>query len=133
MKTRFLLAPLLLLPGCATAPQPFSPVSEISYSAIGQDPFWTLAIGDDSIVLTRGTVGSGSRLKSVAYPRVMPRTVDGVTRWESGDGTGVIAVEARPGPCTGSRGVRYRDQVTVSLSGIQLQGCGGRIASKGGR
>ena len=135
MKTAFLIPPLLLLAGCATTHKPYSPVHQVSYSAIGQDPFWTLTIGDDSIVLTRGADSGNQRgqLASYSYARVLPRTVGEVTRWESGDGTAVIAVEARRGPCTGSRNMRYADRVTVSLSGVQLHGCGGPIVPRGSR
>jgi uncharacterized membrane protein len=125
MKAAIPLA-LLALAGCATSRAPFSPVSQVDYSAVGHEPFWMVTIGDDSIVLTLGAQpGTEGRLSSHRFARVLPNVTDGVTRWESGDGTAAIAVEARPGPCTGSRGRRYRDQVTVSLSGRQLDGCGG--------
>ena len=131
--------PLLLaalLAGCATDAPPFSPVAQVAYSAVGQDPFWMVTIGDESIVLTLGAAGDEdgkARLSSHEFPRVLPRTTDGGTRWQSGEGTAVITVEARPGPCTGSRGTRYRDSVTLSLSGRQLSGCGGRLLRRGGR
>ena len=35
-------------------------------------------------------------MSSASYPRVLPREVDGARRWESGEGTQVIAIEARP-------------------------------------
>jgi uncharacterized membrane protein len=135
MRTLSLLPPLLLLAACAAEREPFSPVHQVSYSAVGENPFWSLAIGDDAIVLTFGSNSRPGRgaLESVRYPRVLPRTVNGVTRWESGEGTAVIAVEAQPGPCTGSRGVRFEDRVVVRLSGRQLNGCGGRILSRGAR
>ena len=97
---------LLALAGCATpATTPFSPVRDFQYGALGHDPFWMVAIGNDQIVL--------------------PREVDGARRWESGEGTQVIAIEARPADCTAG-GRRYEDRVTVTLSGRMLQGCGGR-------
>jgi hypothetical protein len=66
------------------------------------------------------------------YPRTLPRTVDGVRTWESGDGTAVISIEAFPGPCEASRGTRYRDRVRVRLSGRELNGCGGpRLGGRG--
>jgi uncharacterized membrane protein len=123
---RLLLA-LLLLAGCA-APEPlYSPVRDVAYSAIGADPFWMVTIGDDRIVLTLPTPeGNRARLIGHSYRRVLPRTVDGVKMWESGDGTAVISVEARPGPCIGSRGARFEDEVRVRLSGREMYGCGGR-------
>jgi uncharacterized membrane protein len=121
--------PLLLLAAACTAPeQPYSPVSEVRYNAIGREPMWMVAIGDDAIVLTLGGEGG---MKSHRYPRVLPRTVDGARIWESGSGTEVISVEARPERCRGSRGYRYADTVRVRLSGRELTGCGGRIVAKG--
>lgn len=124
--------PLLLLglACCATNEAPFSPVSQVDYSAVGHEPFWMVTIGDDSIVLTLGAQPGPERgLSSHRFARVLPKVSDGATRWESADGTAVITVEARPGPCTGSRGRVYRDRVTVSLSGRQLIGCGGPMMS----
>ncbi len=46
-------------------------------------------------------------------------------RWESGSGTEVITVEARPGPCT-TGGRDFEDKVIVALSGRSFEGCGGR-------
>ena len=128
MRTSLMLLPLLpLAAACETAPRPYAPVENVYYSALGQDPFWMLAIGDDDIVLTFGS-DPGARsgeLDSHRWPRTLPRTVDGVRRWESGDGTAVISVEARQRPCEGSRGATFRDQVRVRLSGRELHGCGG--------
>ena len=120
-----LLPPLLLLAGCATwGERPYAPIENVRYTAIGHDPFWLATIGDESIVLTLGDEGgrADGALETWAYPRVLPRTLDGVTRWESGDGAGVIAIEARPGPCAGSSGRRYEDHVRVTLSGRELAG-----------
>jgi uncharacterized membrane protein len=129
MKPILPLLSLLLLAGCATDGQPYEPVRDIRYAGLGENPFWTVAIGDDAIVLTLGKDSGGreGELSSFTYPRVLPRTQDGVTRWESGEGMAAIVVEARPGPCAGSRGLRYQDRVTVSFDGRQLGGCGGRI------
>ncbi len=126
---------LLLLPflaGC-TAREPYAPVRDMSYSAIGENPFWMVAIGDDRIVLSFGPGEDGrDELRGHSWPRVLPRTVDGITRWESGTGTAVIGIEARPGPCTLARGRRYEDSVRVRLSGRELTGCGGRLLERGG-
>ena len=62
----------------------------------------------------------------VSFPRTLPRTVDGVRTWQSGEGTAVITVEARRGRCAGSGGRQYQDHVRVRLSGRELTGCGGR-------
>jgi uncharacterized membrane protein len=129
MRTILIPAAFAVLAGCA-APQPYAPVREVSYAAVGHDPFWTLSIGEDTIVLSL-TDTPDLDWNAIGYPRTLPRTVDGVTTWESGEGTDVISIEARPGPCTGGRGVRFEDRVRVRLSGRELHGCGGRIVSKG--
>ena len=121
------------LAGCSGAERPYSPVGDVRYSALGHDPFWSLAIGDDRIVVTRSGPGNRESWKSQSYPRVLPRTADGARIWESGEGDAAIAVEARPGPCTGSRGTRYEDHVRIRLGGSELQGCGGRILARGAR
>ena len=119
---------LLALAGCSggAGETPLNPVTDFRYGAMGHDPFWTIAIGDDRIVLTLGPAGgrADGELSSVEYPRALPREADGVRRWESGSGTQVIAIEARQGPCTAG-GWRYADRVKVTLSGRMLEGCGG--------
>ncbi|MDQ8757335.1 hypothetical protein RCO27_13980 [Sphingosinicella sp. LHD-64] len=117
-----LFLPLLLLAGCETTQQPYAPVDNVRYSAVGEEPFWLLNIGDDRIVLRMADAG-----QDAVWPRTLPRTVDGVRTWQSGDGTGVITVEARPGPCINARERRFEDRVTVRLSGHGLIGCGGRL------
>lgn len=120
---------LLALSACAAdgSREPYSPVGEFQYGAMGHDPFWMVAIGDDQIVLTLGPPGgrADGELTSTSFPRVLPRDVNGARRWESGQGTQVIAIEARPGDCT-TGGRTYEDKVTVTLSGRMLKGCGGR-------
>ena len=127
MKPLAVLLPLLLLAGCQTDGRPYSPVENVRYSAIGQDPFWMVTIGDDRIVLTFGPDPGAApgELRSHEFPRTLPRTVDGVRTWQSGEGTQVISIEAAPGPCADTRGRRYEDRVRVRLSGRELSGCGG--------
>ena len=122
------LALPLLFAACASAERPYAPVEDVRFTALGHDPFWMATVGDDSIVLTLGPEGA---LNEQRWPRTLPRTDGGVTRWESGDGTAVISIEARPGPCTGSRGAVYEHHATVRLSGRELSGCGGRRLAKG--
>ncbi len=101
-------------------------MNEFSYGAISHDPFWLVSIGGDQIVLTLGPEGgrADGGLSSYSYPRVLPHSANGVRRWQSVDGTAVISVEARRGPCrTGGRS--YQDRVTVYLSGRMMKGCGG--------
>lgn len=134
MKRAIVLLPLLLA-GCASEqPQVYAPVKNIRYGAISHDPFWLVSIGDDRIVLTTGPSGgrADGELDSYAYPRPLPIFKDGVRRWESGNGTAVIAVEAREGPCS-TGGHSYQDRVKVYLSGRTMEGCGGReIAERRG-
>ena len=125
------LLPLLLVAGCAGGARAYAPVSEVSYAALGQDPFWSLAIGDDAIVLGLPPLAASREIVSHRYPRALPRTAGGVRRWESGDGTGVISVEARSGPCTGAGGTVFADRVRIRLSGRELEGCGGRLLAGG--
>ena len=131
MMHRFLLAlPLLAAGGCATGGTPYAPVRDVSYQAMGWTPMWLLAIGDDRIVLQ--VSGSGER----SWPRVLPRTVDGVRTWQSGAGADGIAITARPGPCSGEAvgaasedAYEYEHRVTVRVGdqGTELHGCGGRL------
>jgi uncharacterized membrane protein len=134
MRRLLLLLPLMVVGGCQTASRPYAPVENVRYTAIGQEPFWILTIGDDAIVLASSPDpgAQARRLRSYRYPRTLPRTVDGVRTWQSGDGTAVISVEATPGPCDGSGGVRYRDRVRVRLSGRELTGCGGPRLGRSG-
>ena len=125
--TRLLLAvPLLLAAACTTAP--YAPVRDVAYQAMGQQPFWQLVIGDDAIVF-RPVAGGGER----RWPRVLPRTIDGVRTWRSGSGAEGVTVTARPGPCASegrqNREMRYEHVVTVRLGegGPELTGCGGRL------
>jgi uncharacterized membrane protein len=127
--TRLLLAfPLLLAAGCATSRTPYAPVRDPVYQAMGTQPFWQVVIGDDAIVF-RPVAGGGER----RWPRVLPRTVDGVRTWHSGTGADGITVTARPGPCASEpregRELRYEHFVTVRVGedGPALSGCGGRL------
>jgi uncharacterized membrane protein len=126
-----LLVPPLLAAGCATAPQPYAPVQNVYYSALGEAPFWMVAIGDDRIVLRLSGETGAAPAEDLIWPRTLPRIVDGGRIWESGEGTRVIAIESRPGRCVDSRGRGYEDQVRVRLSGRELTGCGGRLFSPG--
>jgi uncharacterized membrane protein len=123
-----LILGLAALAGCAsTGPAPLATVENVRYNAIGHDPFWIVAVGDDKVVLTLGPAGgrADGELESFAYPRPLPREADGVRRWQSGEGTQVITIEARKAACQAG-GRSYPDKVKVSLSGRVLQGCGGR-------
>jgi uncharacterized membrane protein len=124
-----LLAPVLLAGGCASTQRAYNPVRQVHYSAIGETPFWMVAIGDDRIVLRLSGENGAAAPEDLVWPRTLPRIVDGGRIWESGEGTRMITIESRPGPCTDSRGMRYEDHVRVRLSGRELTGCGGRLFS----
>ena len=126
------LAALLLLAACQTSSrEPYAPVRDVRYQALGSEPFWVLTIGDDIIELDAGLNREGVEEGGPAtWPRTLPRTVDGVRTWESGDGTSVISIEARPGPCTTEGQEIYEDQVRIRLSGRELNGCGGRLIGR---
>ena len=126
MRTRLSLLPLLLLAACQTSPQPYAPVDNIRYSAMGAAPFWMVTIGDDRIVLRIGQ--EGREVRDIDYPRTLPVTQGNLTRWQSGEGTQVVTVEARrlADSCEQS-GRHYEDHVRVMLSGRMLEGCGGRL------
>jgi len=133
MKARLALLPLLLLGACQTySDRPYSPVENVRYSAIGHAPFWMVTIGDDRIVLRLGHDAGeeAGEYDDLVWPRTLPRTDGGFRTWESGDGTAVISIQARPGPCPGAGGRTYQDHVRVRLSGRELTGCGGRLVDE---
>jgi uncharacterized membrane protein len=129
-----MLLPLLLLPAaCAPGQAPYSPARNVHYSALGHDPFWMVTVGESKIVLTFGPPGDGSsKLDGHSYRGVSARMDDGLKRWDAGDGTAVISIEARREACTGARGALFEDRVRVRLSGRELHGCGGRLIRTGG-
>ncbi|MGZ8283282.1 MAG: hypothetical protein ACXWUZ_17465 [Allosphingosinicella sp.] len=127
MRSLLLTLPLLLAGGCETYPEPYNPIGTVHYSAMGQDPFWLVTIGDDRIVLRLAGEAGAQQPSEAVWPRTLPRTVDGTTIWESGEGTQVIAIASRRGPCTDARGLAYADEVRVRLSGRELRGCGGPL------
>ena len=119
--------PLLLLAAACTtsASEPYNPVRGVHYSALGQNPFWLLTIGDDRIVLRMAGADGDA-----VWPRTLPRASEEVTIWESGDGTQVISIEARHGACTDANGRLYADAVRIRLSGSELFGCGGPLLER---
>ena len=129
-----LLLPLGLLGACQTYGRPYAPVESVRYQAMGAEPFWILTIGDDRIVLNTGLEATEGwdEEGDIVWPRTLPRTVGGVRTWHSGEGTRIISIEARPGPCATEGGEVFEDDVTVRLSGRELTGCGGRLVTEGG-
>jgi uncharacterized membrane protein len=121
MKKAALLV-FLAAAGCAADPRPYAPVGDVSYQAIGVEPFWLLTIGDDRIVLRQA--GQPDR----TWPRTLPRGLDGVRTWTSDAGGESIIVEARPGPCAAENERIYEDDVLIRVAGSERRGCGGRLA-----
>ena len=122
---RLLLLALPALAACAETPRPYAPVRDVAYQAMGSQLFWFLAIGDDRIVLRT------AQAPETIWPRTLPRIVDGVRIWQSGEGANAIIVEARPGPCT-ANGRAYADNVKVRVGDSELTGCGGRLVEREG-
>ena len=119
-----LLLPLLAAAACAQT-QPYAPVREPHYTALGAEPFWLLTIGEERIVLS--FTRERGALRGMTYRRTGAALDKDVRRWEGGEGVAVIGVEARSGPCRGAGGATYEDIVRVRLSGRELNGCGGRL------
>ena len=123
-----LLLPLALAAGCARS-QPYAPVRQPHYTAIGAEPFWLLTIGAERIILSFGRERGGVR--DMTYRRTGAALDKNVRRWEGGEGVAVIGVEAWRRPCGGAGGAMYEDVVRVRLSGRELNGCGGRLVAGG--
>lgn len=138
-----LLALPLLAAGCATASTPYAPVRVSAYQAMGANPTWVLAIGDDRMVL-RTSDGNGHALGPYIFPRVLPRTVADVRTWQTDQDTNLhITIEARRSPCSNQGGQAFEDQVHVRWSTVvfrehaspedvtqELDGCGGRLLNR---
>jgi uncharacterized membrane protein len=122
MKRLALALPLLLVAGCA-ATRPYAPVRDVAYQAMGVEPFWALAIGDDSIVLR--TSGGERR-----WPRVLPRRDGSARVWHSAEGANAITVTASPEGCQPPGGRAYRDMVLIRLDEDLLAGCGGPLLDR---
>jgi uncharacterized membrane protein len=127
---RLLLAlPLVLAAGCATSSQPYAPVRDVAYQAMGARPFWMLTIGGDRIVFR-----ISRRDGDLHWERTLPRIRDGARIWETGEGARRMVIEARPGPCTGELDRAYEDEVVVRFAdGSAYRGCGGPLLDGGGR
>ena len=121
----FLFLLPLPLAACALPDQEYGHVTAMRYEAFGDPPLWRLSIGDDRLALTLHDPALGPT--STSFSGVEARTAGETTRWRAGgDGLGGVSVEARRETCIAADGTRYEDEVTVSLSGRQLEGCGGR-------
>ena len=122
-----LLPPLLFASACAgQADGPLNLVPGPVYEAHGSEPFWSLTIGGDRIVLSTGQ----EELGELVWSRTLPRTVNGVRMWQAGEGERAVSIEARPAPCATEAQEIYADEVVVRYAGIEFTGCGGRLIGR---
>ncbi len=104
---------------------PDTPTVE-SFEAQGNEPPWTLAMLDGSVVLERGYEGEGT----IATLRESVEGDDGSVRHAADAGGRELIVDVVPGPCTDDMsGMTYPATVTVELDGEMSRGCGGEPAS----
>lgn len=122
---KFLLGLPLLLAACAVPKAEYRHDTALRYEAFGDPPLWRLSVGDDRLALTIHDPALGPT--STSFADVTARTEGETTRWTAGgESLGRVDVEARRETCVAADGTRYEDRVTVSLSGRQLEGCGGK-------
>lgn len=110
------LAPVLLLAGCATAPD----AEPESYRALGTEPFWSIAIAGGRMRYETPEGGF-----SVPAPRGQ----------ELGDGrlweTRRITLQASNQECSdGMSDRRYSQTVRAVVDGRTLRGCGGEVIAR---
>lgn len=109
--------------GCAS--QPVQLMRNPVYQALGHEPGWQLAVGRREIALRFNAPGS-----RVARYGGVRHGARGIKSWDAGDGTMVVSVDARRGPCEAGGGLVFEDHVRVRLSGRELNGCGGRLLGR---
>jgi uncharacterized membrane protein len=96
--------------------EPHQPAAE-TYRALGQEPGWTVTIGDGRIDYV-GNYGE----KRINVPRPDPRTTFNGHRYE----TERLVVDVTHGRCNDvMSGHGYADQVMVIADGETYRGCGG--------
>jgi uncharacterized membrane protein len=89
-----------------------------AYRALGQEPGWSLAIGDGRI----DYVGDYGETR-ISVPRPDPRTTFNGRRYESGR----LVVDITYGRCNDAMsGHGYEHQVMVIAEGRTVRGCGGQ-------
>lgn len=96
-----------------------------AFEAHGNEPPWTLAMLEGSVVFERGYDGAGT----IATLRERSTSAEGTRYVANADGR-ALTVDVVSGPCTdGMSGMAYPDTVTVELGGEVSRGCGGEPAS----
>lgn len=109
---------MAVLAGCATIP-PAPPQSEVTYRAVGTEPFWSLSLTGREMVFTEANA-PGQR---IAEPQ--PRPIHGF----AGDiyqGRRINLNIVRGQRCSDGMSDRvYPDRVQVRVDGRSFEGCGG--------
>lgn len=112
MKRLLALAPLALLTGCLTHPDPPPP----PYRAVGTEPFWALLIDPINLTFTRP--------EGAPITQPTPTPINGV----AGEiyQTPRINVNIVHATCSDGMSDRvYPDKVQVTVDGQRYEGCGG--------
>ncbi len=110
---------LPLLAGCSGTLDEFGPplASQTEYSALGQEPGWTLRIDRDQIAYA-GDYGE----TRITVARPLPVATPSGRRYASSR----LVVEIVPGTCRDAMsGSGFEDTVIVSAGGRTVRGCGG--------
>ena len=103
--------------------------SDTVFTALGTEPFWSVAVRNDSIVVTTPDTPGG---RAVARGR---ETIDGgARRWRSAASGERIDVRARRRRCQdGMSEFTYSHTVEVTLARTRWRGCGGTRTGSEGR
>lgn len=115
---KILISVLLSLAGCAaTNHEVPTGTPQVEYSALGQEPGWTLRIDRDRIAYA----GDGGRTRIAATRPPAQATATG-RRYA----TDRMVVDIAPGACRdGMSGRGFADSVAVTARGRTVRGCGG--------
>lgn len=115
---KIVISALLLLGGCAATNERVpAGAPQVEYSAIGQEPGWTLRIDRDRIIYS----GDYGRTR-ISQTRPLAE-IRGVRRRYA---TSRLVVEIAPGECRDAMsGQGFVDGVSVTAGGRTLRGCGG--------
>jgi heat shock protein HslJ len=115
---RLLPLAVLLLAGCATMSPPPPPIGDDVYRAVGTEPFWSLVIGERTLVFTEANA------PGVEIVQPKPRPIIGFAgEIYQTPRINVNIVHAR---CSDGMSDRiYADKVQLRVDGRSFEGCGG--------